>query len=111
METCFVLGQPGHSLSATESRQELSWPHNPGTVVARLNGFVTSVPRREVRGEAAGPKPMLHTSPFVPGLLALPVGVGDTDVCTLGAGADLWALTPCDQKAPSKAALPKSQAD
>lgn len=43
----------------------------------------------EVRGEAAGPKPMLHTFPFVPGLLALPVGVGDVDVRTLGAGADL----------------------
>lgn len=42
-------------------------------MVARLNGFVTSVPRREVRGEAVGPKPMLYTFPFVPGLLALPV--------------------------------------
>lgn len=50
---------------------------------------------------------MLHTFPFVPGLLALPVGVGDVDVCTLGARADLWALTPCDQEAPSKAALPE----
>lgn len=50
---------------------------------------------------------MLHTFPFVPGLLALPVGVGDVDVCTLGAGADLWALTPCDQEAASKAALPE----
>lgn len=89
MEICFGLGQPGHNLS-----QPLSPARNfpglghPGTVVARLNGFVTSVPSREVRGEAAGPRPMLHTVPFVPGLLALPVGVRDVGVCTLGAGAD-----------------------
>lgn len=76
-------------LSAIESRQSFPGLSYPGTVVARLNGFVTSVPRREVRGEAAGPKPMLHTFPFVPSLLALPVGVGDVDVRTLGAGADL----------------------
>lgn len=46
-------------------------------MVARLNCFVTSVPRREVRGEAAGPKPMLYTFPFVPDLLALPVCWGE----------------------------------
>lgn len=88
MEICFGLGQPGHNLSQPLSPAK-NFPGlcHPGTVVGGLNGFVTSVPRREVRGEAAGLKPMVHTFPFVPGFLALPVGVGDIDVCTLGAAA------------------------
>lgn len=95
MEICFGLGQPGHNLSEPLSPSARSVPglSQARTVAARLNGFVTSVPRRGVRGEATGPKPKLHTFPFVPGLLALPVcwGVGGLDPCTLGVGADLQA--------------------
>lgn len=104
MEICFGLGQPGHNLSAIESRQ-LSWPP-PSWDSGCWTEWLCHLCTQE-RGEAAGPKPMVYTFPFVPGLLALPVGVGDIDVCTLGAGADLWALTPCDQEAVCKAALPE----
>lgn len=58
--------------------------------------------RREVgEGLVSGPRPMMHTFPFVPGLLKL-ASLGDKgrDAHTLGAGTEAWVLmVPRDQKA------------